>query len=57
MTGERWPVAPVPGEAVPTPFGMSAYCVADPAARAPERTALVVVHGEVLARCDTRGRP
>lgn len=50
VTGERWPVAPVPGEAVPTPFGMSAYCVADPAARAPERTALVVVHGEGESR-------
>ncbi len=35
---------PEPGEAVPTPFGMSAYCVADPAAHAPDRTALVVVH-------------
>lgn len=41
----RWPVAPVPGEATPAPFGMSAYCVADPAARAPGRPALVVVHG------------
>lgn len=41
----RWPVAPVPGEAVPAPFGMSAYCVADPAERAPDRVALVVVHG------------
>lgn len=42
----RWPVRPRPGEAVPTPFGMSAYCVADPAQRAPERDALVVVHGD-----------
>lgn len=41
----RWPVAPVPREATPTPFGMSAYCVADPAERAPDRAALVVVHG------------
>ncbi len=41
----RWPVAPVPGETTPAPFGMSAYCVADPAERAPERAALVVVHG------------
>ncbi|WP_084342894.1 class I adenylate-forming enzyme family protein [Janibacter corallicola] len=49
-TGERWPVEPVPGEAVPTPFGMSAYCVADPRARAPERTALVLVHGEGESR-------
>ncbi|WP_434965923.1 acyl-CoA synthetase [Janibacter indicus] len=45
MTGDRWPVRPVPGEAVPTPFGMSAYCVGDPAAHAPDRDALVVVHG------------
>lgn len=42
----RWPVTPVPGEATPALFGMSAYCVADPAARAPERPALVVVHGD-----------
>ncbi len=42
----RWPVAPVPGEATPSPFGMSAYCVADPATRAPDRPALVVVHGD-----------
>lgn len=42
----RWPVAPAPGEATPSPFGMSAYCVADPARRAPDRAALVVVHGE-----------
>lgn len=42
----RWPVAPVPGEATPAPFGMSAYCVADPAERAPDRAALVVVHGQ-----------
>ena len=41
----RWPVAPVAGEATPAPFGMSAYCVADPAERAPDRAALVVVHG------------
>ncbi len=41
----RWPVHPVPGEATPTPFGLSAYCVADPAERAPDRPALVVVHG------------
>mgnify|MGYP002653220915 FL=1 len=45
MTDRRWPVRPVPGEAVPTPFGMSAYCVGDPAAHAPDRDALVVVHG------------
>ena len=46
MTGsDRWPVRPEPGEAVPTPFGMSAYCVGDPAAHAPDRDALVVVHG------------
>ena len=43
--GDRWPVRPEPGEAVPTPFGMSAYCVGDPAAHAPDRDALVVVHG------------
>lgn len=43
--GDRWPVGPEPGEAVPTPFGMSAYCVGDPAAHAPDRDALVVVHG------------
>lgn len=30
---------------MPTPFGMSAYCVGDPAAHAPDRDALVVVHG------------
>lgn len=42
----RWPVRPVPGEAVPSPFGMSVYCVADPAGRAPDRDALVVVHGD-----------
>nr|WP_245634538.1 acyl-CoA synthetase [Janibacter limosus] len=41
----RWPVRPEPGEAVPAEFGMSAYCVADPAQRAPDRDALVVVHG------------
>ena len=41
----RWPVEPAPGEATPVPFGMSAYCVADPARRAPDRPALVVVHG------------
>ena len=41
----RWPVEPAPGEATPVPFGMSAYCVADPAQRAPGRPALVVVHG------------
>ncbi len=41
----RWPVEPAPGEVAPSPFGMSAYCVADPAARAPDRPALVVVHG------------
>lgn len=41
----RWPVHPIPGEVTPTPFGMSEYCVADPAERAPERPALVVVHG------------
>lgn len=46
MTSPRWPVRPVPGEAVPTPFGMSAYCVADPAAHAADRDALVVVHGD-----------
>ncbi len=46
----RWPVEPAPGEAVPERFGMSAYCVADPAARAPERTALVVVHGDGESR-------
>ena len=45
MTDHRWPVRPVPGETVPTPFGMSAYCVGDPAAHAPDRDALVVVHG------------
>lgn len=42
----RWPVRPEPGEAVPAEFGMSAYCVADPALRAPDRDALVVVHGD-----------
>ena len=42
----RWPVDPVPGEAVPTPFGMSAYCTADPAQGAPDRDALVVDHGD-----------
>ena len=41
----RWPVEPIPGEATPTPFGMSAYCVGAPAAHAPDRDALVVVHG------------
>jgi len=41
----RWPVEPAPGEATPVPFGMSAYCVADPAQRSPGRPALVVVHG------------
>lgn len=47
MSGiSRWPVRPVPGEVPPAPFGMSAYCVADPAQRAPDRDALLVVHGE-----------
>lgn len=40
----RWPVEPAAGEATPAPFGMSRYCVADPAAHAPDRPALVVVH-------------
>lgn len=43
-SARRWPVCPVPGEQVPEPFGMSAYCVADPAERAGQRSALVVVH-------------
>ena len=30
---------------MPSPFGMSAYCVGEPAAHAPDRDALVVVHG------------
>lgn len=46
----RWPVRPEPDEVVPARFGMSAYCVADPAEHAPDRDALVVVHGDEDSR-------